>query len=108
MGLHASRQLTRRTADHIRRALGSAAIVTIQQGGTVIALLPGDPEAAERTTCELMKRFEASPLPVREHGVTTQITLACGIIAFPQAGPPLAESIPIPVPEAAAVASVAG
>ena len=33
----------------IRQALGTAAIVAIQQSGTVIALLPGDREAAEQT-----------------------------------------------------------
>jgi GGDEF domain-containing protein len=108
VGLAASRQLTRRTADHIKRALGSTAIVTIQQSGTVIALLSGDREAAERTAHELVQRFEASPLTVHDHGVTAQITLACGIIAFPQAGPPLAQSIPIPVLEAGLAAPVAG
>jgi hypothetical protein len=107
LGLHASRQLTRRAADHIKGALGSAAIVTIQQSGTVIALLPGDREAAERTAYELVQRLEASPLPVHDHGMTAQITLACGIIAFPQAGPPLAESIPIPMVKAGPVVSVA-
>jgi biofilm PGA synthesis N-glycosyltransferase PgaC len=108
MGLHASRQLTRRTADRIKRALGSAAIVTIQQSGTVIALLPGDRDSAERTACDLVQRFEVSPLPVHDHGVTAEITLACGILAFPQAGPPLARSIPIPALGAEPAASVAG
>jgi hypothetical protein len=39
--------------------------------------------------------------------MTAQITLACGIIAFPQAGPPLAESIPIPMVKVGPVVSVA-
>ena len=59
MGLHASRQLTRRTADQIRQALGTAAIVAIQQNGTVIALLPGDREAAEQTVHGLVASLEA-------------------------------------------------
>ena len=61
MGLHASRQLTRRAADHIRQALGTAAIVAIQQSGTVIALLPGDREAAEQTVHGLVASLEAHP-----------------------------------------------
>jgi glycosyltransferase involved in cell wall biosynthesis len=108
IGLPASRQLTRRAADHIKRAFGSAAIVTIQQSGTIIALLPGDREAAERTAHELVQSSGVRPLPVHDHGVTAQITLACGIIAFPQVGPPLAQSIPIPMLEAGPAASVVG
>ena len=97
VGLHASRQLTRRVADHIKRALGSKAIVSVQQSGTIIALLPGDREAAERTARDLVQRFEATPLPLNGDGATVRASLACGIIAIPQAGPPLASSIPLPV-----------
>jgi len=31
-------------------------------------------------------------------GVTTEVTLACGIIAFPQSGPPLSLSLSVSVP----------
>jgi hypothetical protein len=102
LGPHASRLLTRRTADHIKRALGSAAIVTIGQSGTIVALLPGDREAAERTAHELV---QTSRLPVSDHA---QVTLACGIIAFPLAGPALTQSIPVPILEADPAAPVAG
>jgi poly-beta-1,6-N-acetyl-D-glucosamine synthase len=108
IGLHASHQLTRRAADHIKRVLGSAAIVSIQHSGTIIVLLPGDREAVERTAHELMQKFEATPLPVRDHGTTIHVALACGIIAFPQAGPPLVKSIPVTVLEAAPSTSIAG
>lgn len=108
IGLHASRQLTRRAADHIRLALGPAAIVAIQQSGTIIALLSGDREAAELTARELVASFEASPLRVNGHGAVARVTLACGLIAFPQAGPPLARSIPIPVLEVGPATPVAG
>jgi glycosyltransferase involved in cell wall biosynthesis len=97
VGLHASRQLTRRAADHVKRTLGSKAIVSIQQNGTIIALLPGDREAAERTARELVQRFEATPLPLNGDGATARASLACGIIAIPQTGPPLASSIPLPM-----------
>jgi glycosyltransferase involved in cell wall biosynthesis len=107
IGLHASRQLTRRAADQIKRLLGSAAIVTIQHSGTIIVLLPGDRETAERTAHELVQRFAASPLPGPDHGATAQVTLACGIIAFPEAGPPPTSSIPVLVLEAGPSTSIA-
>ena len=97
VGLHASRQLTRQVADHIKRAFGSAAIISIKQSGTVIVLLPGTRETAEQLASEFIQRFETLPLPVNGHGQTAKVTLACGIIAFPQAGPPLARSLPVPV-----------
>jgi poly-beta-1,6-N-acetyl-D-glucosamine synthase len=106
MGPHASRRLTRRVADLIKEALGSTAVITIQQGGTIIALLPGDREAAEATVCELLRGFEATPVSLEHHGHAAEIALACGMIAFPQAGPPLARSIPIPMIEAGSTASV--
>jgi poly-beta-1,6-N-acetyl-D-glucosamine synthase len=107
MGPHASRQLTRRVADLIKEALGSTAVITIQQGGTIIALLPGDRDAAEATVCDLLRGFGATPRAVQRHGQAPEIALACGMIAFPLAGPPLARSIPIPMIEAGSMASVA-
>jgi poly-beta-1,6-N-acetyl-D-glucosamine synthase len=100
IGLHASRQLTRRAADQIKRLLGSAAVVTIQHSGTIIVLLPGDRDTAERTAHELVQAFAASPLSVTGRGAAGQVTLACAIIAFPQAGPPAASSVPVLVLEA--------
>lgn len=98
-GLHAARQLTRTVADEVRSALGDRAEVTPQQAGTVIAVVPGDREAAERRARELMRRFEAAQLPVNGDGATSRITLTCGIIAFPEAGPPLARLITAPAEE---------
>ena len=108
IGLHASRQLTRRAADHIRRALGPAAIVAIQQSGTIIALLPGDRDAAEQTAHGLVASLEAIPLAAGGRGVAPGVTVACGLIAFPQAGPPLAWSMPISALETGPAAPVAG
>ncbi|MGN6176952.1 MAG: glycosyltransferase [Streptosporangiaceae bacterium] len=109
LGPHATRRLTRQVADLIKQALGSAAIITIQEGGTIIALLPGDREAAEGTVCELLQSLEASPPSLNGHGQAVKVALACGMIAFPQAGPPLTRSIPIPIPmvEASPATSVA-
>jgi hypothetical protein len=107
MGAHDSRRLTRRVADLVRQGLGSTAIITIQQNGTIIALLPGDREAAEGAVCQLLQSFEASPLSLNGHGPAAEVTLACGIIAFPQAGPPLARSIPVPMIGASSATSIA-
>jgi hypothetical protein len=101
IGLRASGQLTRQVADQIKQLLGSAAIVTMQHSGTIIVLLPGDRDTAERTAHELVRQFAASPLPVTGRA-TGEVTLACGIIAFPQAGPPSASSVPVLLPEAGA------
>jgi biofilm PGA synthesis N-glycosyltransferase PgaC len=96
VGLHASRQITRRVADRIKQALGPTATVSTQQAGTVVALLPGDREAAERAAWALMQLFEATPVSLNGRSMTTPVTLACGIIAFPQGGPPLSRSVPVP------------
>jgi hypothetical protein len=106
-GTHASRRLTRQVADRIRQAMGSTAVITIQQGGTIIALLPGDRDAAEATVCELLLNFEKAQVPLKRQGRAAKIALACGMIAFPQVGPPLARSIPIPMAGAGSTTSVA-
>ncbi len=95
LGVHAGRQLTRRVADHIKRTLGSDAAVSIQQNGTIVALLSGDRESAERTARDLVQRFGETRVPLNGHGDTVKVTLACGLIAFPQAGPPLVRSLPV-------------
>jgi hypothetical protein len=96
LGVHASRQLTRRVKSHIKRALGSEAIVSIQRGGTIVTLLPGVREAAERMAGQIVQEFETTPVSVNGHGQAS-IRLTCGVIAFPDAGSPLAGSIPVPV-----------
>jgi hypothetical protein len=106
LGMHAGRQLTRRVTHQIKEALGSEAIVSSQRNGTIVALLPGDREAAERTAHQLVQQFEATPLSFNGHGATTLVSLACGVIAFSQAGPPLASSIPVPMLEANLAASI--
>ena len=106
LGVHASRQLTRRVTDRIKRALGSKAIVSIERSGNIVALLPGDREAAERRARELVELFETTPIALNGHGATALVTLACGVIAFPLAEPSVARSIPMPLPAAAPAASM--
>jgi biofilm PGA synthesis N-glycosyltransferase PgaC len=95
IGPHASRQLARRVADRIQQALGRAATVSVQRAGTVVALLPGDRLAAERSARALLQLFQATPVAFNGRGLTVPVTLTCGIIAFPQSGPPLSSSVPV-------------
>jgi poly-beta-1,6-N-acetyl-D-glucosamine synthase len=107
LGVHATRQLTRRVIAHIKRALGSQAIVSIQRSGTVVALLPGVRDAAERMASEIVNEFERAPLSLNGHGAVS-IRLACAIIAVPQAGSPIDGSTPVPVLAADPAVSTAG
>jgi Glycosyl transferase family 2 len=107
LGGHASRQLTQRVCDHIKRAVGSKATVSIGASGTIVALVEGDRDEAERTAAELVEHFEATPLPLNGHGATAKVTLACGIIAFPAEGEPLAQPILAPILDPEPAAAVA-
>ncbi len=108
LGVHASRQLTRRVAGLLRRALGPEATVLPQQSGTIVALLPGDRDLAERTAREVAQLFEDTPLALNGSGATAHVTLAYGMIAFEAAGPPLADSVPVSRLDPDAATSFAG
>jgi glycosyl transferase family 2 len=94
LGAHTSRQLARRVCDQIKRVLGSQAVVSMQRNGTIVALLPGNRAEAEQTAGELLRHLHATPLALNGHGSAVPVTLACGVIAFPQAGAPVVRSIP--------------
>src|SRR3954452_7775545 len=83
LGVQATRQLTHRVRDHIKQAVGSKAIVSIRRSGTIVAVVDGDREAAQRTAAEIVG--------------AASVTLACGIIAFQDSGPCVAQSIPAPM-----------
>jgi poly-beta-1,6-N-acetyl-D-glucosamine synthase len=99
MGSHASRQLARRVADRIQQALGPTAKVSAQEAGTAVALLPGDRVAAEGAARAVVQLFETTSLPLNGRGMSTPVTLACGIIAFPQSGSPRSGPVPVRQPE---------
>jgi poly-beta-1,6-N-acetyl-D-glucosamine synthase len=92
IGPHASRQLARRVADRIHQALGPAAKVSAQESGTAVALLPGDRGAADQAARAIVQLFEATPVASSGRGVSTPVTLAYGIIAFPPSGTPTSGS----------------
>jgi Glycosyl transferase family 2 len=107
LGAHAGRQLTQRVCDHIKRAVGSKATVSIGRSGTIVALMNGDRDAAERTAAELIEKLEAAPLSLNGHGATAKVTLACAVIAFPPEGLPLTQSIRVPTLDPEPAASLA-
>jgi GGDEF domain-containing protein len=106
-GVHSGRQLTKRAAERIRRALGPEASVAVQQSGTIVALVPGDRERAERVAQEVVRAYGEDPKTGNGHDGAAPIALACGIIAFPPSGPPLTESITVPRLEVGAATSTA-
>jgi hypothetical protein len=92
--------------DRIKRSVGSKATVSIGRSGTIVALVEGDRDEAERTAAALVKELEGTPLPLNGHGAA-KVTLACGIIAFPAEGEPLAKSIRAPMLEPEPATAVA-
>ena len=93
LGLRASRQLAQRVMRQIQQALGSNAVVSVQRGGTVIALLPGDREQAEGTARQLVQRLEETPLRLNRQRDHASVKLAYGIVTFSPAEQPVATSI---------------
>jgi len=106
VGLHASRQLTRRVAEQIKSTLQPDTVVTLQQCGTIVALLPGGREAAQESARQIVREFQASPFQFGNDGDGKQIMLTCGIVGFSPGESPLASSIWTPNTEAGRTAPV--
>jgi hypothetical protein len=101
LGAHAGKQLVRRVAEEVSRALGPRAMVSAQHGGTIIAMLPGDRDNAERAAHELVTDITAAG--ARSDGqVSKKLELACAVISFPQTGTGLPVAGLIPVVDMAA------
>ncbi|MBO0884203.1 MAG: diguanylate cyclase, partial [Mycobacterium sp.] len=96
VGPHASRHVARRVADRIQQALGPAARVSAQEGGTAVVLLPGDRATAEQAARAIVQLFEATPGTRNGRGTSNPVALAFGIIAFPQPGPRQPAAVPAP------------
>jgi hypothetical protein len=84
LGARAVALVTQQVTHHMRRVLGSDAIVGVKGSGTIIALLPVEREEAERTAQQLIQAIEATPLRVGGHREGVAVKLACGIVAFSQ------------------------
>ena len=95
LGLQAGRQLARLVVEHVRCELGPEALVSLQRGGTVVALLPGGRDTAEQTVCDVVRAFEGAVVPVNHRAVFANVTLACGLLEFTHDGPPVAMSVPL-------------
>lgn len=86
IGSHASKQLARRVTDEIKRMLGPEATVMLQDNGTIVGMLAGDRDAAEQTAHDLVRRLEASRVPLNGHGASAQVALTYAVITLPQSG----------------------
>ncbi len=93
IGLRATRSVMQQISVHIQHALGPRAAVSIQQSGTIVVVLPGDREGAERTAQQLVDELEQKRLGYAgsRNGISAKV--ACGIIAFSHLGQTHAESI---------------
>jgi biofilm PGA synthesis N-glycosyltransferase PgaC len=92
VGAYATRSLLKSVARHVVACLGSAATVSVQKNGTVVAILSCPRRDAEESARLLMRGLSAPSFAnSRRDGQPMQIT--CGIITFPTSGHPLARSI---------------
>ena len=85
-GMHAGEQLTRRVTQRIQETLAGRAVVAAQRNGTIVAMLAGDREEAERVAGTLMSEFEEKPVRLTGSRDTDPVRLAWGIISFSQSG----------------------
>jgi biofilm PGA synthesis N-glycosyltransferase PgaC len=93
LGRRAGRELSKGILRHIGTVLGSNALVSAQQNGTMVAILSGPREEAERTARSLVQGLATNGFVSKSQRDGVRVQLACGIIAFSQAGPPVARSI---------------
>jgi biofilm PGA synthesis N-glycosyltransferase PgaC len=96
LGARSCRQMTQRVFEHVERGLGQSALVSLQKSGTIIAILPGDRDSAERAAGQIVQAIDETPLLFNGHGGGASVKLACGMIAFSQAEQPLAQLIAEP------------
>ena len=93
LGARSCRQLTQRVLEQVERGLGHNALVSVQKSGTIIAILPGERDDAERAAGQIVTGVDEAPLLLNGHGDGVSVKLACGMIAFSQAEQPLAQLI---------------
>lgn len=77
----------------MRQSAGVSAAISQERNGTIIVLAPLDRDAAEQLARTLISDTAASPISLsgRPDGISVEV--ACGIIAFPQAGIALVTSV---------------
>jgi glycosyltransferase involved in cell wall biosynthesis len=101
LGIHAGRQLTHQVMRQIQQGLTSSDAVSVQRGGTIIALVSGDREEAQHAAGDIVQCVQATPVVFNGHRDGVTVRLVCGIIAFSWTEQMLAASIPGPVKHAA-------
>ncbi|TMF14679.1 MAG: glycosyltransferase [Chloroflexi bacterium] len=92
-GMRASKQMAGRVLQYIRLSLGPNSQVSVQRGGTIIAVIPAPREEAERIAGEIVRGLDDGALDLHDSTGGPTIRLACGIIAFSFAGQAAAGSV---------------
>lgn len=77
----------------MRQRVGADGFITQERNGTIIVLAPLEREVAEQLARTLIEEISAQKLHVSGHLDDISVEIACGIIAFPQAGIALATSV---------------
>jgi GGDEF domain-containing protein len=95
-GARACQALMHSVAQRMRESVPPGGFVTPERNGTLIALLPVDREEAEGAAQRIIDAVGALRIRLAGRGDEITVRLACGIIAFPQAGNALALSVPAP------------
>jgi poly-beta-1,6-N-acetyl-D-glucosamine synthase len=86
LGIRAAQTLVHQIVLRMRHALDPRASVSPDRSGTIIALIPVDQSEAEQTAAHLIETIQATPLHINGHNDAVVVQVACGIIAFLQAG----------------------
>jgi poly-beta-1,6-N-acetyl-D-glucosamine synthase len=94
LGIHAGRQLTHQVMSQIQQGLASTDLVSVQRAGTIIAVVSGDREEAQRAASEIVQSVQATPVVFNGHRDGVTVRLVCGIIAFSWTEQMLAAAIP--------------
>ncbi|HEX9038464.1 MAG TPA: glycosyltransferase [Ktedonobacterales bacterium] len=93
LGVRGAQSLAQQVVPMMRRALGTQALVKLERNGAIIALLPVDQDEAERAAAQLIAAIQATPVRVAGHDDPVAARLACGVIAFMQAGGASAKAV---------------
>jgi glycosyltransferase involved in cell wall biosynthesis len=100
LGVRGAQALTQQITPLLRQSLGPQAIVNPERNGAIIALAPIDQAEAEQSASRVIETVQSTPLHVNGRHGGVSVRLACGIIAFLQAGATCATSV-LAGPEAA-------
>lgn len=93
LGGRGIQNLLQQLATRIRRHIGAGGSISQERNGTIIVMVPLDRDDAEQLARILIEDIAASAIYVNGRPDGIAVKVACGIIAFPQAGIALTTSV---------------